>query len=142
MSANSQQIRNQKRRQPREQRTSKPIQRTGGVKVGRKPGSNVDELANALDTSRLMEIPSGDRFSGSLVGQWSTSCDQRSDLPQNIEVRPSRNDLHLLEFHDIFQLDAHFPSLTEELGVQEMPYRPIISESVLLFSKLRGEKTV
>lgn len=70
-----------------------------------------------------------------------TPCDQRSHLPQNIEVRPSRNDLHLLEFHDIFQLDAHFPSLTQELGVQEMPYGPIISESVLLVSKLRGGVT-
>lgn len=55
----------------KEERTSKPVQRAGGVKVGREPGSNVDELANALDTGRLMEIPSGDRFSGSLVSQWA-----------------------------------------------------------------------
>lgn len=88
-----------------------------------------------------MEIPSRNRFSESIVSQWSPSCEQHSHLPQNIEVRPSRNDPHLLEFHDIFQLDAHFPSLTEELGVQEMPYRPIISESVLLVSKLRSQKT-
>ena len=47
--------------------------------------------------------------------------------PDDIEVRASRDDLHLLELHDILQLSAQFASFAEELGMKEMPDTPIVT---------------
>ena len=72
--------------------------------------SDVHKLPNTLDARSLMEVTCGDCFTN------------------DIEVSPGSNDLHLLEFHDIFKLLADFASFAEEFGVQEVLQGPIVTE--------------
>ena len=51
-------------------------------------------------------------------------------LPDDVPVRPDgRCTVHLLGFHNVFQLPSHFPGLTKQFGVQEMFHAPIVSKS-------------
>lgn len=48
------------------------------------------------------------------------------DLPDDIPVCATRQDCHLLLFHDIFELTSDFPGFAHEFRVQEMLHAPAV----------------
>ena len=76
--------------------------------------SNVHILANAFDTSGLMEIPSSDALPGRLSVP-SKRYIKVPNSPDHVPVCPDRQNLHLLLLHDIFQLAADLSRLSHEL---------------------------
>lgn len=73
------------------------------------PGTNIDKLSNALDFRGLMEI---------------SRC---NGLANHVDVRPGRDELHLLKVHDIFQLSSDLASFAEKLGMKEVADAPLVA---------------
>jgi len=67
----------------------------------------------------------------SRISRWSSSASRNVwDLPDDVPIRADgRCTVHLLCFHDVFQLSSHLPGLTKQFRVQEMLHTPVVSES-------------
>jgi hypothetical protein len=104
------------------------------MKMCRHSSSDIHKLPYTLRPRSLMEIPSRNRFpvvSSKPIDQSQVRfrlTSKAKDRPNNIIIRPSRNDLHLLEIHDILQLYTDLPRLPEKFGMQEVSQSPIITE--------------
>jgi len=71
------------------------------MEVGGKPGSDVNELPNTLDSRSLVEVTSSDRFPMTRNESIEKNIRSRGYTPDDVEVSASRDELHLLELHDI-----------------------------------------
>ena len=80
------------------------------------PGSDIHKLPNALDSRGLVEVTSSNRFP---ITKDETLEKPRSKgwVPDDIEVSASRDELHLLELHDVLKLYANFSCLAQEFRV-------------------------
>ena len=59
--------------------------------------------------------------------QRRTAGGRARDVPDHVKVRSGRDDVHLLELHDVLELHAHLPRLLQQLRVQEVPQAPVVA---------------
>ena len=85
------------------------VERRGRVQVHRHARPAVLVLADALDARSLVVVRRADR------------------LADHVPVRAARNDVHLLELHDVHQLRPHLACLAQRLGMQKVTRRPVIA---------------
>lgn len=91
--------------------------------------SDIHKFTNTLHPRSLMEVSSTYCLPAMIRrGQGSNGTEEiLLGIPNNIKVGTSRYNLHFLELHDIFKLDADLARFSQQLGMQEVTHRPIVA---------------